>query len=424
MKCNQSSIDVLSTRPIVLVSLDWLRPGDPPFGLGIASVASSLRSIGANVLMVSDAVNREGFCDSSFFDEVVLAVNEAGPDALVGIGAFVWCESEVQNLIQMLESPESIVLGGPQVSFAAKGELEEIYPNVRYFIRGHGEMAMVALAQGLAENGKFGLHIAGLPDLGTRADFPLDELPSPHLDGTSPIGDFVRWETQRGCSFSCSFCQHRQPGSRLKRTTLGRGRLGRELLAFRSADTKRITVLDPIFNTDETRSIDLLEEVKALGIHAHWSFQCRFEFVTDGFLDSISSLDATLEFGLQTVNSEEAKAVGRPNRIDKVESVITNLNRRQIPYEVSLIYGLPFQTLDSFRMSVDWCLKRQVPTVRAWPLMLLRGTLLHSQRERYGFVESGDTRIPIVVESSFFSRSDHYEMARIAHELSGIGSFD
>ena len=57
--------------------------------------------------------------------------------------------------------------------------------------------------------------------------------------------------------------------------------------------------------------------------------------------------------------------------MEKVSNVIASLNERGVPYEVSLIYGLPFQTLESFRASVDWCLSRGMPRVRAWPLMLL-----------------------------------------------------
>ena len=409
-----------SARPTVLVSLDWLRPGDPPFGLGVASIASALRSIGAEVHLVTDAVNRPGFSFDAFALDVAEAAAAAGRDAIVGIGAFVWCEPEVQHLLKTLDSQYAIVLGGPQVSYVAAGELEEFYPRVNYFIRGHGENAMMALAMGSVPNGHWGLHIAGAPDLAQRADYPLDYLPSPHLDGTTPIGNFVRWETQRGCSFQCTFCQHKQPGARLRRSNLGYDRLQLELQAFREAGVQRVAVLDPIFNTNSDRSVKLLDDIKRTDINAHWSLQCRFEFVTDAFLDAVSSLDATLEFGMQTANNAEALAVGRPNNIGKVEAVIENLNCRQIPYEVSLIYGLPLQTLDSFRASVDWLLQRDVPCIRAWPLMLLRGTALYDQKEKWEYAESVDQPIPIVVESSTFSRAEHAEMARIANKLSNV----
>ena len=404
-------------RPAVLVSLDWIRPGDPRFGLGTASIASALHDAGVKVRIVSDAVNRPGFRADAFFATVVDAVDAAGAETLVGIGAFVWCEHEVQRLLPMLKDRADIVLGGPQISYTARGELEPLYPSATCFVRGHGEAAMVALATGSAENGVCGLHVARTEDFAQRADYPLERLPSPHLDGTSPVGPFVRWETQRGCQFRCTFCQHRQPGERLRRSELDTNRLHAEIEAFRSAGTKRIAVLDPIFNMNRKRAIELLGAMRRIGLTAELSLQCRFELTDNAFLDALEGLDARLEFGLQTIHEDEARAVGRPNRMDVVADVVANLNDRRIPYEISLIYGLPLQTLDRFRASVEWCLDRGVPRVRAWPLMLLRGTGLHDQRSRWGYVESEAERIPIVVESHSFSREDHSEMARIAASL-------
>lgn len=403
-------------RPAVLVSMDWLRPGDPPFGLGAASIASALRRAGACVRVVSDAVNRPGFSNNAFFAEVREAIGRTGPDALVGISAFVWCEQEVQELLPALDSKADVVLGGPQVSYAGPGELESMYPGVRYFVRGPGEAAMVSLATGGAENGRLGLHVSGQPDRLNHADFPMARLPSPHLDGTAQIGSFVRWETQRGCTFSCSFCQHPGASARLSRAQMAMDRLRRELAAFRDAGAERVNALDPIFNTDADRAVLLLDEFRRTGPGARLSLQCRFEMVDKAFLDAAGRVDAVLEFGLQTTHDDEARAVGRPNNLSKVEAVMTGLNDRQIPYEVSLIYGLPLQTPDRFQASVDWLLQRGAPKIRAWPLMLLRGTALYHQRNHWGYVESDD-RIPIAVESNSFSRDDHDEMGRIAEGL-------
>ncbi len=386
-------------------------------GLGCASIASSLRDAGVSVRVVADSVNRRGFRVDAILREVIEAIDEAGADVLVGIGAFVWCEEEVQLLLRELATRVDVVVGGPQVSYAAVGALEPLYPGAAYFVRGQGEAAMVALAMRREGNGEDGLHVAGQEDLGARGDFPLDALPSPHLDGTSPVGPFVRWETQRGCQFACTFCQHRQPGARLRSTKLGVDRLHREMLAFRDAGTKRIAVLDPIFNSDEARAIRLLGEMRGVRLAAELSLQCRFELTRVPFLDALQGLDARLEFGLQTIHADEARAVRRPNHMETVANVISTLNERGIPYEVSLIYGLPFQTLERFRASVDWCLSRGVPRVRAWPLMLLRGTSLEAQRRDWGYVESSDSRIPVVVESRWFSREDHAEMGRLAATL-------
>lgn len=275
---------------------------------------------------------------------------------------------------------------------------------------------MVALATGPAD-GERGVHFAGTPDLGLRADVPLTELPSPYLDGSLRPGWAVRWETQRGCPFRCSFCQHRESQSRLEHTHFAPDRLRREAELFRDAGVCRVSVLDPIFHADSARALATLQMLRDVGLTARLSLQCRFELVNDAFLDALDGLDVELEFGLQTAHGPESRIIRRNNHMACVEGAVQKVVQRGIPFEVSLIYGLPTQTLDSFRASIDWCARHGVPSVRAWPLMLLRGTKLERDRERWGFVESTGERIPIVVASHSFTRDEHAEMARIAAEL-------
>ncbi|WP_269321215.1 B12-binding domain-containing radical SAM protein [Halomonas sp. BC04] len=262
-----------------------------------------------------------------------------------------------------------------------------------------------------------GIHVAGSSDLGRKADHDLLALPSPYLQGTVQPRTSIRWETQRGCPFRCAFCQHREPGNRLKHQRFDARRLERELAMFAAAGVERISVLDPVFHTNPARAVDVLNSIKAAGVDAKLSLQCRFETCKPEFLAALEGLDVTLEFGLQTTIEAEYRAIDRPNNMQIVGKKIQELHERQIDFEVSLIYGLPNQTLASFQASIDWCLQQQVPRVRAWPLMLLRGTPLYEQKERYGFRESLDQRIPVVVESNSFSKADNAEMARIALAL-------
>ena len=144
--------------------------------------------------------------------------------------------------------------------------------------------------------------------------------------------------------------------------------------------------------------------------------QCRFELVRPEFLDACTGLSVCLEFGLQTIHDEEATAIGRPNDLRMVTETIVELHRREIPFEVSLIFGLPNQTLRSFRETVDFCLKQRVPTIKAFPLMLLRGTALDRDRVRWGLIES-DEPIPAVIQSNSFNRTDWDQMMAIAKAL-------
>jgi len=405
-------------HPILLSSLDYLRPQDPRTGLGTASITAALRDASVSVSVIGDAVNRPGFTVPDHIVRVDEALAAAGPDAIVGLGGFVWNEAGTQQLSRHLnERGVTVVLGGPQVSYTSVGRLESRYPHVDVFVRGHGEAAMIDAALGRLEEGRNGVHLAGEEDLGVHAALDLAALPSPHLDGTLPPQPFVRWETQRGCPFRCSFCQHRQAGKKLSRPHFSMTRVADELAHFAQSGVRRIAVLDPIFHANDARAIAVLQCAKRVGLTATLSLQCRFELLSDAFLDALEGLNYELEFGLQTAVLAEGRAVRRPLNHKMAVAAIAKLHARGIPFEVSLIYGLPHQTLESFQTSVQWCQDQGVTSLKAWPLMVLPGTALDEQRAQYGIEEVTEHGITYVAKTHTMSRADQREMAAIAQAL-------
>jgi len=402
-------------KNVVLVSMDWRRPQDGKTSLGIASIAAALKKVGVNVMLIDETVNASGFSQDAVLKRVVRAIEDAGPECLVGFGVYVWNDNEVRCLLKRLKliHKAGIVLGGPQISYMHRGGLETEYPEADIFVRGQGESAMIQLALGENIEG-CGVHIAGTPDQGLKADQDLSILPSPYLEKTIALAPKIRWETQRGCPFKCFFCQHREPGNRLRNQWFDNDRLNQELALFAQSGVKRISILDPIFHANPDHAIKQLEAMRRLNLKAQVSLQCRFEMVTPAFLDALDGLDVTLEFGLQTIIPKEYKAIGRPNNLRKVEQVIHELHTLELDFEVSLIYGLPHQTLDSFKKSLEWCEHHAIPRKRAWPLMLLRGTQLYEQKQLYGFKESTDQRIPIVIASNSFTEDEYLAMAELA----------
>ena len=189
-----------------------------------------------------------------------------------------------------------------------------------------------------------------------------------------------------------------------------------EVTALVDGGARDIAVLDPIFHTNPGAR-DVLGRFGDLGFSGRLSLQSRFELVDDAFLDACESVKVRLEFGLQTIHPAEMRAVRRINDMGAAERVIEQLHRRDIPFEVSLIYGLPQQTLASFEASVRWCRDHDVAVIRAFPLMLLRGTGLDQDRSRWGLVENADA-IPLVVQSDTFSKGDWRRMRDIAETLS------
>lgn len=408
-------------RSIILVDLYWTRDKDPRVPLGHASLLAALaQEPDLDIHSVVVPVNLGNIDPEALATRILACVHDRAPGAVdVAIGAYVWAEELLQRLLPLLRARGfrgRIILGGPQISYAGD-ELARIYPQADAFVRGYGEGALVQLVRTPGCPPIRGVHYAGQEDRREQAEVSLASLPSPWLTGAVPlVGQrFIRWETQRGCPFRCSFCQHREPGARLTRRALAPTRVLGEVQLFCRHGIEEIAVLDPIFNIGRGAT-DVLRAFVDGGFAGRLSLQCRAEYVEPDFLEAAAALDVRLEFGLQTIHAKEGLAVRRQNQMDKVDSALAAVRDRDIAHEVSLIFGLPEQTLDSFLTSVAWCLERRVPVIKAFPLMLLRGTELDHERERWGFRELG-THMPVVIAANSFDEHDWMEMARIAEAL-------
>lgn len=408
-------------RRVVLVDLYWTRDKDPRVPLGHASLlASLLRDPTIEVAAVVMAVNAEGTTPEAITARILRHTRDLRTDQVdIAIGAYVWAEHILQRVLPALRTAGfsgRIILGGPQISYAGPG-VADLYPEADAFVRGYGEDALLALAKASGRPPVHGVVYRGEPDCADQARVALEELPSPWLTGTIPLLErkFVRWETQRGCPYRCSFCQHREPGARLRWRGLSEARVLAEVDALCNAAVADVAVLDPIFNVGRL-AVPVLERFAQNGFGGRLSFQCRAECIDATFLSAAARLDARLEFGLQTVHSGESEAIERRNDIKKVDAALAEVRRLGIAHEVTLIFGLPLQTLDSFVESVAWCLERRVPVVRAFPLMLLRGTELDRARDRWGLVES-DGPMPVVLRSTSFGVEEWRKMARISEAL-------
>ncbi|RIA90776.1 hypothetical protein C1645_737608 [Glomus cerebriforme] len=406
-------------------------------------------------------------------------------------------KGEGRIMIDYLRKP-LILLGGPQISYAPINTLEGYYPDADLFIRGYAEKALSQIVETLstpvksstnmissyqfATRQKYflrpittttpnisnptvllhkvkGLHQRDHPDLGIQATVDMNSLPSPLLPVESlenssssdnnvsqsnlinppviPLNNrsFIRWETQRGCPFKCTFCQHRDTYK--NRQSLPPPRTLSEIQAITSSPVNDIAVLDPTFNSGPNylSTLDNLIKYKYKG---KLSLQTRFEMIKPEFIEKCSVLvnelntNIQLEFGIQSIIKQESLIIQRMNNLKSVKENSLLLRKNNIKFEISLIYGLPYQTVESFKKSIEFVKDLGAENVVAWPLMLLRGTELEKKKEELGLKEeilsSVDLDselpkerisegIPHVVESPSFSKDEWREMMRIANEL-------
>jgi len=423
-------------RRLLLASLDWTRPKDPPLSLGHASLFANLLKHKVDVKQKSWAVNKQDFYEN---DVVSYAMKNANRHTDIALGAFVWNERPIVKILRKLKEnnfPGKIILGGPQISYV-KDDVTNYYPDADIFVRGYGENALTELYKSSTQKPVIaGISYKGEPDLGISANVELDTLPSPYLTGIIRPQRFIRWETQRGCPFRCSFCQHRESDVTMTRRNMPKSRVLAEAeWITNNRIIQDVAILDPTFNSGP-QYLDTLQKLIDGKFSGKLSLQCRLEMVKDEFLDLVNKLNKTghvvLEFGIQTIHKEEFQVIQRPNNVKKIVEILNKTNSMGIETEISLIFGLPNQTLESFKSSVYFCKNLNVSRIYAFPLMLLRGTPLHSMKNKLGLIESDEINIsgidriqediPHVVASPSFTYNDWKEMSKIAQDLESFNS--
>lgn len=327
----------------------------------------------------------------------------------IAIAVYVWSIVEVQSVLSFLKENNytgTIILGAYEITGE---EIQKKYPLADYYIIGQAEKALLnLLLDGSEQN-----FINNPPDFSTICNVYSNQTIK------DIRGKKVRLETKRNCPFRCSFCAHKD----LSDTNLKEIELEKVLEEFRylnQAGVKKVNVIDPIFNVGKNY-MKILEQLVLMKFKPKISFQVRFEFIKgkngDRFLELIKQLNAELEFGLQTIIPKEYEVIERRNEKEKIKYAIKRLHDFNIDYEVSLIYGLPHQTLKSFKDSIDFLKEQLCEKIIAYPLMLLSGTALFHDRDKYGFKEEFVDGIPYVCSSNSFSKEDYYQMRNLANTL-------
>lgn len=331
----------------------------------------------------------------------------------LALGCYVWNTNLIEPLIQQLKErgfKGNIILGGYQIH---ESSCETLYPNGDIYLPSYAEASLPeAFMQDKLLN-----------KLILTNKFEFTSRHSPYLNGSIELAEYqpmVHWETQRGCFYACSFCAHRDVTNN-KVHDFSMETIKKELRLFKEKNVQRINVLDPIFRKGR-RSYEILEYAIEIGLKAELVFQVRFEDINVRLLALFSELNTHLEFGLQTAIKSESIVINRRNNIDKVSSAISMLQSKNMSFEVSLIYGLPTQTLESFFESINFLQRRGVSNIKAFPLMLLEGTQLAADKELFGIKEGyiDNSGIPHVIESDSFTNEEWKAMRALAMKLANL----
>jgi radical SAM superfamily enzyme YgiQ (UPF0313 family) len=371
----------------ILLAAVNLEDGAEAVPLGAASVAAALKAAfpaGRLSLSLVECFVADG--------PGALVRKLTGGDAgAIGFSLYSWNRDLILEAAGILRGRRRgifLFCGGPEAGARPGGlGLAEGGP-FDAVIRGEGEGAAVELL-----GQRFFRAPAGL-GAGLQAN-----PPSPWLDGTLRVRGRkgALWELARGCPYSCAYCYESKGSAGFGQigTSPGGGetqkrvryfpeeRLREELRLFVREGVPYVFVLDPTFNTDNRRALDMLDMInrESRGAGIHWHFEARAELLTGEQARSFAALGASVQIGLQTADPRVSSLVGRPFDRGRFTAGLGRLNRAGVIFGLDLIYGLPGDSLAGFRRSLDFALSLYPNHLDLFRLAVLPGTVLADQVE-------------------------------------------
>jgi radical SAM superfamily enzyme YgiQ (UPF0313 family) len=305
---------------------------------------------------------------------VARAVTHLQDADVVGFSLYVWNERLSLQIAERLKetSPTTlIVFGGPQVPNDSEQFLRA-NPWIDIVCHGEGERTFLEIL--LHRQDRHWDAIASVSFLSSSGRFirnsarprlrDLDEIPSPFLTGV--FDDLMRfqtnrqwlaaWETDRGCPFSCSFCDWGSAtGSKLGRYSMAR--LMSEIDWFVDHNIHHIFICDANFGILQ-RDIDLAAALSdayarrgsyvAVSVQNTKNHPERTEKIQRLFRQS-GAVSFGASSSLQSISPAVLKAIRRENiSTGAFERLHQFAAREGLEGYTDLILGLPGETLDSF----------------------------------------------------------------------------
>jgi radical SAM superfamily enzyme YgiQ (UPF0313 family) len=356
--------------------------------LAAASLKAQLDSVAA-LSRSLDVSFHDYYVDNSA-DFIAEDICKNIPD-LIGFSTYLWNRHIVLETCRIIKAkfPAVLLFAGGAEATALPLVLLDCAP-FDFVIKGEGEIvlteAMKRLVSGDTLEDIPGVFLKGAktnPEKDQQPVMDLNALPSPYLTGAIDPRRYcgLLWELSRGCPFKCAFCFESRGVAGVRQISLDRIR--KELELFEEKKVTQIFVLDPTFNSDIKRAKNILRMILKTTPLIHFTFEIRAEFIDSEIAALFAEVHCSLQIGLQNSNRKVLANVNRTIDTNKFAKKIALLNSAGAIFGLDLIYGLPGDTLDGFKQSLNYALSLQPNHLDIFPLAVIPGTALYDNADSF-----------------------------------------
>ena len=355
---------------------------------------------------------------------VVRDICDRKPD-LVGFTVFAWNMDRSVFLARQIKEKTGarLIFGGPQVTEDTLGDFPGF---IDYLVIGQGEsLFRRVLEDDIQEDRDLWENPRGA-SASTPVVLSHDGLAqesmlvngSPYVNGHLDLGpgQVMLLETQRGCPYKCGFCYYSK--ARKKRDIADGKTVIQGIEWALNNNARELYLMDPSLNA-RPELASLLETIAALNRSKKLSIisEIRAESVTDPMAAKYAAAGfKQFEVGLQSTNPTALETMNRPTNLNRFVTGVKALEKQGIEATIDLIFGLPGDTPQGFRGSIDFILEHDFQDhIQVFPLLVLPGTAFRRQASDLGLEFSSHPPYP-VIKTPAFSRDDMVQALDYAEE--------
>jgi radical SAM superfamily enzyme YgiQ (UPF0313 family) len=323
---------------------------------------------------------------------IVRGVFESRPDVVL-FSTYIWNRDIVFSAALEIRKVLPLAMtgfGGPEVSWSPEKAFTDCQA-ADFIISGEGERTFLEIGERIASGGNapHARDISDITGVHTRTGFggdrplieSLDEIPFPYTAERmdfDPVNRIVYYESSRGCPFSCAYCL-----SSIERSVryYSLDRVLGDLSYFMDAGFPLVKFVDRTFNLDPKRYLAIWKFIRDNhNGKTLFHFEIAAELLSDeafGLLETMPSGAVQFEIGIQSINAETLKVVGRQSTPSLLAEKIRRVPRT-IHTHVDLIAGLPLEDRASFARSFDFAFALDADMLQLGFLKILAGSPMHS----------------------------------------------
>lgn len=334
-------------------------------------------------------------------------------------------DSEVQNLLAYAKGKNNklkIVIGGARINFNTS------FPFVDYSITNKADIAIIRLIEHL-------LYGTNLPVVKTnpiividgnseeyfynQEDFATSKIIYEQNDIILP-NEVLPIEIARGCIFSCAFCHFDLIGKKIGEWQKTKQSLYDEIMRnYEIFGTTEYMISDELLNESLPKMELIYEVFQSLPFQIGYTSYARLDLIhaypqmREIILDS-GALSIT--FGIETMSEIAGKKISKglgPERIKKTLNYVNETWRGKIITSSNFIVGLPGETEQSLRDTVDWLVGPENPLdIFGFTTLFVRPS---SDGRAESKIDKDPTKFKMKIVNDYVWEGEHMDFNRAVH---------